>query len=337
MDKYNLNGFQPCISWPVRNHANSGILHATCNKYTTVLPCIPGGAVPIISDFFPIPGSTRGLLDNFRYLDHARKHGGPRVRALLITTDYPPDIGGLQTYSCRIARGLPGGMLDVRSGGKRSPSPRIARPGPGVALAWRAAVRAGAPSGGACGACPGSAAPPRRFLLHMQWTTAIPSMLLRMAVAQHALPGAGPRRRTGRSGTLAGGPAQGRRALARGRGGGGVPAHRRNRHPARASAAVAWKSSPTAIPWKEGRRPARAKGSAPRLRTGPPAPARCACTAWCRAKAPPCCSTPSPASRTAAGPGHHRPRRRGRPPEGANHPAQAPRPGPHPAARRRGR
>jgi phosphatidyl-myo-inositol dimannoside synthase len=102
------------------------------------------------------------------------------IRALLITTDYPPDVGGLQTYSYRIARDLPGNLLAQVVAGSDHPPASLPRPSEGIGLAsrkgrtrWRAfwwslwsipwfRFRWGTD-----------------FLLHMQWTTAIPSLLLR--------------------------------------------------------------------------------------------------------------------------------------------------------------
>jgi phosphatidylinositol alpha-1,6-mannosyltransferase len=104
-------------------------------------------------------------------------------RAVLVTTDYPPDIGGLQTYSYRIATALPGGLLRAVIAGSDRPRGLLPPPAPKVSLArrrgrtrWRAFAwgawtlpwfrfRHGA-----------------SFFLHMQWTTAVPSLFLRKLV-----------------------------------------------------------------------------------------------------------------------------------------------------------
>lgn len=106
-----------------------------------------------------------------------------RARAVFITTDYPPDIGGLQTYSYRIATSLPGGLLRAVIAGSDHPRRELPSPAPGVALArrrgrtrWKALAwglwtlpwfrfRHGA-----------------SFFLHMQWTTALPSLALRKLI-----------------------------------------------------------------------------------------------------------------------------------------------------------
>ncbi|MDB5103425.1 MAG: alpha-(1-2)-phosphatidylinositol mannosyltransferase [Fibrobacteres bacterium] len=110
------------------------------------------------------------------------------IRALLITTDYPPDVGGLQTYSYRIARDLPGGRLAQVLAGSDHIRQALPPPAAGVGLAirkgrsrWRAfwwslwsvpyfRFRWGTD-----------------FLLHMQWTTAIPSMILSRLGGAHYL------------------------------------------------------------------------------------------------------------------------------------------------------
>lgn len=100
-------------------------------------------------------------------------------RILFLTTDYPPDVGGLETYSLRIARELPGGPLSAVIAGTGHPVHALPRPAGGAplearpgrdrwsALRWsfRALLR-------------------HRFAgdfdlsLHMQWSTAVPAWLL---------------------------------------------------------------------------------------------------------------------------------------------------------------
>lgn len=103
-----------------------------------------------------------------------------RMRALLITTDYPPDIGGLQTYSWRIARGLPGGMLTAVLAGSDRHRRVLPMPAPGVALATRYGRTRWRAFWWSMWSVPWFRLRHRAgFLLHMQWTTAIPTMLLR--------------------------------------------------------------------------------------------------------------------------------------------------------------
>jgi phosphatidylinositol alpha-1,6-mannosyltransferase len=103
---------------------------------------------------------------------------GPR--ALLITTDYPPDLGGLQTYSWRIASDLPGGLLAQVIVGSDHPSHLLPHPGRGIAFSahrgrsrWRAFAWSLAQIV--------SLRARRRidFQLHMQWSTAFASYLLK--------------------------------------------------------------------------------------------------------------------------------------------------------------
>ncbi len=102
------------------------------------------------------------------------------VRVLLITTDYPPDVGGLQTYSYRIARDLPGGLLAHVLAGSDHARRDLPAPAGGASLSarrgrtrWRAFWWSliGIPAFRLRGKAD--------FFLHMQWTTAIPSWLLK--------------------------------------------------------------------------------------------------------------------------------------------------------------
>lgn len=104
---------------------------------------------------------------------------GRSLRVLFITTDYPPDEGGLQAYSYRIARELPNGLLAMVLAGSDHAPAALPLPQDGVRLAcrkgrtrWRAFwwslwslpwLRFSRGTG---------------LLLHMQWTTAIPSLIL---------------------------------------------------------------------------------------------------------------------------------------------------------------
>ena len=104
----------------------------------------------------------------------------PRPSALFITTDYPPDLGGLETYSYRIARDFPVGQLAYVAVGSDYPEPVLPRPSGNATLLvhrGRGRLRAFAWSF-------------RRIvslrvsgrvdaMLHMQWSTAFPSYLLR--------------------------------------------------------------------------------------------------------------------------------------------------------------
>jgi phosphatidyl-myo-inositol dimannoside synthase len=102
------------------------------------------------------------------------------IRALLITTDYPPDVGGLQTYSYRIARDLPDGRLVQVLAGSDHARRALPPPAAGVGLAWRKGRTRWRAFWWSLWSVPyfrvrwGT-----DFLLHMQWTTAIPSMILR--------------------------------------------------------------------------------------------------------------------------------------------------------------
>jgi phosphatidylinositol alpha-1,6-mannosyltransferase len=103
----------------------------------------------------------------------------PGVRALLITTDYPPDVGGLQTYSYRIARELPGRLLAHVLAGSDHARQALPPPAAGVGLAWRKGRTRWRAFWWSLWSIPWFRFRFKTdFLLHMQWTTAIPSMLL---------------------------------------------------------------------------------------------------------------------------------------------------------------
>jgi phosphatidylinositol alpha-1,6-mannosyltransferase len=102
------------------------------------------------------------------------------IRALLITTDYPPDVGGLQTYSYRIARDLPGGILAHVLAGSLHDRDALPPPAQGVGLTKRQGRSRWRAFWWSLWSIPyfrffkGT-----DFLLHMQWNTAVPSWLLR--------------------------------------------------------------------------------------------------------------------------------------------------------------
>lgn len=103
-----------------------------------------------------------------------------RPRALFITTDYPPDLGGLETYSHRISRDLPGGLLAYVAVGTDHPPGSLPKPSGAANLLvhrGRSRLRAFAWSFRRIL----QLVPSRRVdvLLHMQWSTAFPSYLLR--------------------------------------------------------------------------------------------------------------------------------------------------------------
>lgn len=100
-------------------------------------------------------------------------------RVLFLTTDYPPDLGGLETYSFRIARDLPGGLLTAVIAGTREPLHRLPPPSQGVTLQGmpgRDRMRALIWSSRAVIAHRMA----RRYdvSLHMQWSTAVAAWLL---------------------------------------------------------------------------------------------------------------------------------------------------------------
>ncbi|MDB5048700.1 MAG: glycosyl transferase group 1 [Fibrobacteres bacterium] len=111
------------------------------------------------------------------------------VRALLITTDYPPDVGGLQTYSYRIARDFPGGRLTHVLAGSDHALQALPPPAAGVGLAWRNGRTRWRAFWWSLWSIPWYRFRFKTdFLLHMQWTTAIPSMLLsRLGTGTHYL------------------------------------------------------------------------------------------------------------------------------------------------------
>ncbi len=106
-----------------------------------------------------------------------------RARAALVTTDYPPDIGGLQTYSFRIATSWPGGMLRAVIAGSDRPRSELPSPARGVALAWRRGRTRWKAFAWGLWTLPWFRFRHRTsLLLHMQWTTALPSLALRKLV-----------------------------------------------------------------------------------------------------------------------------------------------------------
>ena len=101
------------------------------------------------------------------------------LHALLITTDYPPDVGGLQTYSYRIARDLPGGLLAHVLAGSDRAAGSLPAPAEGVGLTQRPGRTRWRAFWWSLWSIPLFRVRRRTdFLLHMQWTTAIPSLLL---------------------------------------------------------------------------------------------------------------------------------------------------------------
>jgi phosphatidylinositol alpha-1,6-mannosyltransferase len=105
---------------------------------------------------------------------------GPRV--LFLTTDYPPDLGGLQTYSHRVATGLPGGLLAGVAVGTEHPASVLSRPSGDAAFYVHAGTRRLAALIWSFRRVPAALLSLKpRALLHMQWSTALPSFLLRKA------------------------------------------------------------------------------------------------------------------------------------------------------------
>lgn len=101
------------------------------------------------------------------------------IRALFITTDFPPDVGGLQTYSYRIARDLPDGLLVTVAAGSDHARHALPPAAENVRLVWRRGRTRWRAFWWSLWTIPWF-----RFrwgtdlLLHMQWTTALPSMVL---------------------------------------------------------------------------------------------------------------------------------------------------------------
>lgn len=103
-----------------------------------------------------------------------------RPRALFITTDYPPDLGGLETYSHRISRDLPGGLLAYVAVGSDHPGESLPKPSDGAALlAHRGRSRLRAFFWSFRRILHLALTRRVDVLLHMQWSTAFPSYLLR--------------------------------------------------------------------------------------------------------------------------------------------------------------
>jgi phosphatidylinositol alpha-1,6-mannosyltransferase len=106
-----------------------------------------------------------------------------RRQALFITTDYPPEIGGLQTYAYRIANGLPGGILRAVLVGTDRERRDLPAPARGVPLATRRGRTRWKAFLWSLWSLPWMRLRYRAaFLLHMQWTTALPSLLLRKLI-----------------------------------------------------------------------------------------------------------------------------------------------------------
>lgn len=104
------------------------------------------------------------------------------VPIMLVTTDYPPEVGGLQTYSYRIATELPGGLLSHVLVGRDENHKADSAPAPatGVKLITRIGRTRWRAFWWSMWTLPwfrlsGNAG----FFLHMQWTTAIPSWILK--------------------------------------------------------------------------------------------------------------------------------------------------------------
>lgn len=100
-------------------------------------------------------------------------------RVLFLTTDYPPDLGGLETYSFRIARELPGRLLCAVVAGTRRPAHGLPLPAGGIPLE----VRRGRDRWSALGWSLRALLRHRLaddfdLSLHMQWSTAVPAWLL---------------------------------------------------------------------------------------------------------------------------------------------------------------
>lgn len=104
----------------------------------------------------------------------------PATRVLFLTTDYPPDLGGLQTYSLRLARDLPGGLLTAVIAGSDHPAASLPTPAPGI----RFVTESGRDRVSALGwsfrrLMASRLARAHDLSLHMQWSTALPAWLLR--------------------------------------------------------------------------------------------------------------------------------------------------------------
>lgn len=105
-----------------------------------------------------------------------------RPRVFFLTTDYPPDLGGLQTYSHRIARDLPEGLLARVAAASDHPSLLLPKPSGGAVLeSHRGRDRLGALAWSTRRILALRLARAYDVLLHMQWSTAAASWLLRTA------------------------------------------------------------------------------------------------------------------------------------------------------------
>jgi phosphatidylinositol alpha-1,6-mannosyltransferase len=101
------------------------------------------------------------------------------LRAALMTTDYPPDIGGLQTYAWRIARDLPGSLITEIIVGSDHRAGDLPRPPSGIAFhVHRGRGRARAFLWSLAHVTWLRVAGRIDLQLHMQWSTAFPSWLL---------------------------------------------------------------------------------------------------------------------------------------------------------------
>ena len=102
------------------------------------------------------------------------------IRALFITTDYPPDLGGLQTYSLRIATELPGGILSHLLVGRDRPHADLPLPQLGVGVTSHLGRGRWAALLWSMWRIPyfqfGRGI---NFQIHMQWSTAVASWLLK--------------------------------------------------------------------------------------------------------------------------------------------------------------
>lgn len=101
-------------------------------------------------------------------------------RIALVTTDYPPDIGGLQTYSYRIARDLPDARLSHVLAGSDHGLEASPPPAPGAVLVLRRGRSRWRALRWSLWSMPWLRwSRGVRFFVHMQWTTAIPSWILK--------------------------------------------------------------------------------------------------------------------------------------------------------------
>ncbi|HLP40820.1 MAG TPA: glycosyltransferase, partial [Fibrobacteria bacterium] len=102
-------------------------------------------------------------------------------RILFLTTDYPPDLGGLQTYSYRIARSLPGGLVAGVVVGSDHPSAALPTPAAIPLRAFRGRDRLRAAVWSLRAVLLGRLHGRIDCSLHMQWSTALGPWLLAKA------------------------------------------------------------------------------------------------------------------------------------------------------------